>query len=346
VRLIVESEDDSLRYKVTADQGPSASQKVLVSAAGNDAIDWTATPSAPWIKVTPTGGDAVPGSGDELTWTTDGKSVFVSVDASGMEPGYYAGHVRFIGSRPGKPVFNSPQDVPVRMWVMRHRAEPKTIIEGYVFLDDNGNGVEDAGENTRIGGVMVEAINSMGATMQSTLSFANSGVFVLSTLPFATYSLVATHPNPDFVVTTPDPLKVQLTEAQSLIPLVKIGMVRKPGGASAVDRDRDGVSDHEEDRNKDGNPDNDDTDGDGKPDYLDSDDDGDGVFTVNEGRGDHNGNSVPDYLEKEMAVMRQGGIFLPGIGSVEAAQSTAQENTAQGAQQVDVLLYLPVIPNQ
>jgi len=75
------------------------------------------------------------------------------------------------------------------------------------------------------------------------------------------------------------------------------------------DNDFDGVNDVAEDRNGDGNPYNDDTDGDGTPDFLDKDDDNDGVATDEENpdpngdgnpvdAGDSDNDGIPDYLDR------------------------------------------------
>lgn len=70
-----------------------------------------------------------------------------------------------------------------------------------------------------------------------------------------------------------------------------------------------------------------DTDGDGIPNYLDNDDDGDGVLTIDEDyNGNHNpldddtnGNSVPDYLEEEVAL---------GVPTVEVSALKLYPNPA------------------
>lgn len=82
-----------------------------------------------------------------------------------------------------------------------------------------------------------------------------------------------------------------------------------------VDFDGDGVPNHEEDLNDDGeflvDPDNpdtdDDTDDDRLPNLIDQDDDGDGILTINEDKNgdgdptndDTNGNGIPNYLDPE-----------------------------------------------
>lgn len=73
-----------------------------------------------------------------------------------------------------------------------------------------------------------------------------------------------------------------------------------------TDHDIDGVSTIKEDLDKDGNVNNDDTDGDGLPNYFDVDDDGDGVLTKDEDANndgnptndfsDPNNLTLPDYL--------------------------------------------------
>ncbi len=76
------------------------------------------------------------------------------------------------------------------------------------------------------------------------------------------------------------------------------------------DNDFDQLNDIAEDRDRDGNPYNDDTDGDGTPDFLDDDDDGDGIPTKDEASDpngdsqpddarDLDGDGVPDYLDSD-----------------------------------------------
>lgn len=70
-----------------------------------------------------------------------------------------------------------------------------------------------------------------------------------------------------------------------------------------ADDDNDGRPTATEDPNGDGNPINDDTNGNGLPNYLDPDDDGDGIPTSEEGDGDPDGDSIPDYLDADGPVV-------------------------------------------
>jgi len=148
--------------------------------------------------------------------------------------------------------------------------------------------------------------------------------------------------DPNLVVTTPNPQPIQVAQGQEIVTGIKIGVVVQ--SLETRDSDNDGVLDRAEDLNSDSNLENDDTDGDGLPNYrdadddgdailtsiertlgdtdgdqvlnyLDSDDDNDGVPTALEGSGDSNGNSIPDYLERD--VIGNGGnvqrLFLPVV---------------------------------
>ena len=76
------------------------------------------------------------------------------------------------------------------------------------------------------------------------------------------------------------------------------------------DQDDDLVRNEDEDINKNGNLDDDDTDNDSIANYLDDDDDNDGILTIDEdynGNGDPtdddtNSNDIPDYLERTVAL--------------------------------------------
>ncbi len=112
---------------------------------------------------------------------------------TGLAPGYYEGAVR-INSNNGGPVRGAPQDIPVRLWVQRSRVTPKTRITGYVFLDENGNGQEDGGETTRLGGIQVHLLNKAGAVMRVAQSDAGTGGFTFSTMPMPFTACVPSTP--------------------------------------------------------------------------------------------------------------------------------------------------------
>jgi hypothetical protein len=165
-------------------------------------------------------------------------------------------------------------------------------------------------------------------------------------LPYASYGILAQHPNADFLVTTPNPQPVQISAQNELVDGVKIGVVRKQ---SLPDGDGDGVPDAQEER--DGTDSNDfdsfkDRDGDGVPDFIENgqgtnpnnpnsyrDTDGDDVPNYVELRDgtdplnaasfkDANGDGVADYLQTQPP----GGeskIYLPLISQGAAATSAA-----------------------
>jgi hypothetical protein len=151
----------SLRFDVAPGFNPGVEQHIRVATRGQGVLEWEAIPSAGWIQVSPA-------SGVVLSPRRIGDKIQVKVDATGLEPGYYEGHVR-IRSMIGVPVHDAPRDIPVRLWVQRKHVENKTRITGYVFLDENGNGVEDGGEGVRVADVEVSVINAMGAVMESQL---------------------------------------------------------------------------------------------------------------------------------------------------------------------------------
>ena len=333
-RLGVSPSGGSLRFETVAGENPFAAQVVIVRSLGAGLLPWAATASAAWIKVTPQ-------SGATLMWFRAPDIVQVSVDASGLAPGYYEGSVR-VQSNTGGPVHDSPQFVPVRLWVLRNRAPGApaldTRVQGYVFLDENFDGVEDASETTRVKDIAVEVVNGMGGIMATALSKPNTGLFDIAQLPYAAYTLLAHHP--DYLVTTQNPLPLQVTAQSNPITGLKFGVARREN--VLTDTDGDGVLDGDEDTNRNGILDDDDSDGDGtpdyrdvdddgdgvptklertfgdtdedgKPNYLDDDDDNDGVLTQDEGSGDSNGDSVPDYLDKTVAGSGGGKIYLPDV---------------------------------
>lgn len=268
-------------------------------------MNWQVSASAPWINVSPA-------NGGPLRWWTDHNTVEVRVDTTGLTPGYYEGSVRVDGVT-GAPVIGSPYTIPVRLWVLRNRVANKTRITGYVFLDENGNGIEDGNETTRVADVTISLVNAMGATMTAELSKPNTGLFDFSQAPLASYTLVATPADPALVVTTPNPLPFQVATGQEIVTGLKIGVVGQP--LAQRDSDHDGILDLTEDLNHDGNLENDDTDGDGLPNYRDPDDDNDGVLTALEGSGDSNGNGLADYLEQAVIGNGNGAqrLFLPVV---------------------------------
>jgi len=79
----------------------------------------------------------------------------------------------------------------------------------------------------------------------------------------------------------------------------------------AADTDLDGVFDYNEDRNRNGDLTDDDTDNDMIPDYLDTDDDGDGILTIDEDYNnnvnpfddDINENGIVDYLDSDKTIL-------------------------------------------
>jgi hypothetical protein len=186
-------------------------------------MNWQASASAGWIKLAPANGGA-------LRWWMDPNTVEVRVDTTGLAPGYYEGNVRIDGVT-GAPVVDSPHIVPVRLWVLRNRVQVNSRLGGYVFLDVNANGAEDATETVRVADVTVRLVNEMGATMAVAQSKPNTGQFDFAQLPYAGYSLLASHPNSEFVVTTPNPQAVQVLKGQEVITGIKIGIARQPAGA-------------------------------------------------------------------------------------------------------------------
>ena len=327
--------EDSLRFETTAGLSPAAAQYIEVGALGHGEIGWNATPSEPWIHVTPN-------SGEMLSETGNAEFIKVTIDATGLEPGYYAGHVRIVGLRPGTPVFASPQDVPVRVWVLRPAMPMKSIIEGYVFLDENRNGKEDPSETSRVDGVTVHVINAMGAIMATSVSLPNNGVLHFSQLPNATYAVRAERLG--YQVTTPNPLPLTLSKGHEIITDLRIGVAPGPVIGPQTDQDNDGIFDINEDLNGDGNLNNDDTDLDGIPNYLDEDDDNDGVPTRTEGVGDSNNDAIPDYLDNNIVGegISNNAIYLPIIfngGTQQFATDAAVEATVNKQLKV----YLPVV---
>ncbi|RIK43975.1 MAG: hypothetical protein DCC55_03850 [Chloroflexi bacterium] len=316
----------SLRFEAAPGKNPNESQSIRVASRGQGQLDWQAFASDNWIKLSPP-------SGAGIKPFRYGAVIDVSVDATGLEPGYYEGHVR-IQSNIGAPVHNAPQKVPVRLWVQRKYVENKTRITGYVFLDENGNGVEDPGEGVRVANVEVGVVNAMGAVMASQFSSAGSGNFSFSQLPHASYGILAQHPDMDFLVTTPNPQPVQISAQNELVDGVKIGVVRKQ---SLSDSDGDGVPDAQElidgtnpndpgsfkDRDGDGvpdfvengqgtNPNNSvsyrDSDGDGAPDYIEELDETNPHDAAS--FKDANGNGVPDYLEDRQPSVGGSTVYL------------------------------------
>lgn len=319
--MVVMPDYGSLQFEGAVNLGTNTVHRLSIRNRGSGNLTWSASASAPWIKLNTTGGGP-------LRWFDERNTVEVRVDLSGLTPGYYEGTVR-VQSTTGSPVRDGQQTIPVRLWVLREETRPNTMVEGYVFLDENGNGKEDANETTKVGGVAVDVLNSGGALM-TTVETQQGGFFTFQQLPYATYGLTAGRGDPELVVTTPDPLPIHLTQQAGIIPNVKIGVKRVP--LADRDSDGDGVRDPDEDRNRDGNLKNDDSDGDGIPDYRDPDDDGDSIATLTEltfgdsdgdglpnyldpdddndgaptsveGTGDRNGNGIPDYLDKTIAVM-------------------------------------------
>jgi len=291
--LVVTPAYGSLQFEGAVGGGSGPAQRLQIRNRGRGDLTWSASASAPWIKLSTT-------SGGPLRWFNQQNTVQDTVDLSGLAPGYYEGAVR-VHSTTGSPVRDGQQSVPVRLWVLRDQVHPRTMVEGYVFLDENGNGKEDPSETTRVGGVAVDMLNGSGALMTAFEAQPGSGFFTFAQLPYATYSLTVGRGDSELVVTTPDPLAIQLTAQAGVIPNVKIGVKREP--RPMLDSDGDGIPDPAEDRNGDGNLANDDTDRDGVPDYLDPDDDGDGAPTLIEGTGDRNNNGIPDYLDKTIAAM-------------------------------------------
>ena len=315
---------DSFFYEGAVNESPSNIHRIRIRNLGRGSLNWEALADKPWIKLSSQ-------AGGPLRWYNNHNTVEVTVDVSGLAAGYHEGTVTV--SSVGDPTRGGPAEVPVRLWVQRNRVEAKTRIGGYVFLDANGNGIEEASETVRLDGVNVQLLNKVGAVMRVTQSNAQSS-FTFSTMPYASYSLRAMHD--DFVVTTPNPLPVPaLTPENSVVQGLAIGMTRDPGDGSLTDTDGDGIRDKdedvngngnlddddtdgdgkpnyqdpdddgddvptkEEDVNGDGNPNNDDTDGDGKPNYQDADDDGDGRPTREEGTADADGDGTPDYLDDD-----------------------------------------------
>jgi hypothetical protein len=329
-RLDVNPSDVSLRFETVAGENPAETQAVIVRSLGPGLLPWTATASADWINVTPE-------SGTTLMWFRAPDVVQVSVDASGLDPGYYEGSVR-IQANTGGPVHDSPQFVPVRLWVLRNRVAVDTRVQGYVFLDENANGVEEANETGRVKDVTVEVISAMGGVMATTQSKPNTGGFDFAQLPYAAYTLRAGHL--DYMVTTQNPLPLQVTAQDNPVTGLTFGVVRRENGDS--DTDGDGILDRDEDTNGNGILDDDDTDGDGtpdyrdldddgdgvpteldrtfddtdqdgKPNYLDDDDDNDGVLTRDEGSTDSDGDGTPDYLDSAVKGTGGGRIYLPSV---------------------------------
>ncbi|MEZ4557056.1 MAG: hypothetical protein R2854_11520 [Caldilineaceae bacterium] len=257
----------ALRYSRAVNDGSNDTRFIHVKAMGVGQLTWSATADQPWIHLDRT-------NGGPLAAENDAESIAVTVDVSGLAPGYYTGQVRIDAASASGPVLNAPRYVPVRLWVLRPKVNVDTRVSGYIFLDDNANGVEDPGEGTRLQEIDVDLLSAFGAVMTTVQSNVN-GEFFLAQLPLADYALVARHPS--YVVTTVSPLPFSITGTGQAVTDLRIGMARRD--STLTDQDDDGVADQQEDVNGNGNLDDDDTDGDGVADYRDPDDDGDTIPT-------------------------------------------------------------------
>lgn len=295
-QLEVEPNGTALRFTQAVNVGSSHTRFIHVKAMGIGELTWSASASHPWIKLDRT-------NGGPLALEHDAESIAVSVDVSGLAPGYYSGHVRIDAASVGGPVLNAPRFVPVRLWVLRPVVNVDTRASGYVFLDENADGVEDPGESTRLENVSVDLISAFGAVMTSVQTNVN-GDFFLSQLPYADYALAARHSA--YMVTTVDALPFTVSQGAQVVSGLRIGMARRD--SMLTDQDDDGVPDRDEDVNGNGNLDDDDTDGDGTPDVRDPDDDGDSLPTRSEltagaqaasahAFADTDGDGLPDYRD-------------------------------------------------
>jgi hypothetical protein len=88
-----------LTFAATFNGAQPPSQVLRISSTGPGTLTWTATPTMPWVSVTPASGGA-------------GDSIVVSVDASGFAPGTYVGGVSLGGNASNVPVV-----VPVQLVV-------------------------------------------------------------------------------------------------------------------------------------------------------------------------------------------------------------------------------------
>lgn len=286
-----QSKEESLRFKKPVNEGQSPVQRLHISARGRGALTYEVSADQPWIQLSKN-------TGGPLHWAHKFETVEVRVNTLGMTPGFYTGSIVVLGRSDIYPVLKSLQRVPVRLWVLHDKVYMDTQISGTVFLDENENGRQDNGENTMLGGISVQVVGAVGATL-ATMETDNAGLFALGGLPYASYGFAVNHPN--YTVTTVNPLPVQLQPGEEYAHNLRIGLTpRDPNEPGEIDSDNDGVLDTQEDVNGDGNLANDDTDGDGIADYQDADDDGDTIPTAQErSRGDSNGDGIPNYRDAD-----------------------------------------------
>lgn len=316
VTLVVDTQsgEESLRFKQAGNSGQNPIQRLRIKARGQGTLFYEVSANQPWIKLSRN-------NGGPLNWANRFETVEVTVDTTGLAPGFYTGTVMVLGSS-AVPVLEGVQRIPVRLWVLHDQVQLDTQVTGLLFLDTNANGVQEPGESAAPAGIRVDLIGTVGAVL-GTVATNAAGVFNLDALPYASYGLRVNHP--DYGMTAGNGLSIRLQPGAAVVRGLQIGL-RPSGGGQATDSDGDGILDQAEDANGDGNLTNDDTDGDGlldfedadddgdglltreerprgdsdgdgKPDFRDGDDDGDGVATILEGTGDSNGDGTPDYLD-------------------------------------------------
>ena len=288
VTLVVDTQsgEESLRFKTAGNRGQNPIQRLRIKARGQGTLFYEVSANQPWIKLSRN-------NGGPLNWASRFETVEVTVDTTGLTPGFYTGTVMVLGSS-ALPVREGVQRIPVRLWVLHDEVHLETQVTGLLFLDTNANGVQDAGESAAPAGIRIDLLGAVGAVL-GTVTTNAAGAFSLDSLPYASYGLRVNHP--DYGMTTGNGLSIRLQPGAAVVRGLQIGL-RPTGGGQATDSDGDGVLDQAEDANGDGNLSNDDTDGDGLLDFQDNDDDGDGILTTEERpRGDSDGDGKPDFRD-------------------------------------------------
>ncbi len=88
-------------------------------------------------------------------------------------------------------------------------------IGDLVYFDNNGNGIQDPGETTGLGGILITATNL--GTGQIYTALSNLGLYLFPALPPGTYQIAAPDTAPGLLRTTPSPLLVTLLSGESYL---------------------------------------------------------------------------------------------------------------------------------